>query len=393
MKASAIGIIIIIIIIIHSTCMSRQSLSGDDKAKSIDVSAVRSPTKVSFLNHNIISEAGNVTDCPTWTYKQKNGMCNCEDNKNSGKTVRCDFKAEVLSLLSCYCLSLYENSLTVGRTLYRCYPLGVDLYGNISWNIPLAKLDRTMCSRMGRTGTLCGQCINESYALPAYSYKLDCVKCTEYKSNWIKYIGVAFFPLTGFFIIMILFRASITKGMLSCCIFVFQVVSMPAFIREAYVILRTRKKYTTTLAIVSSVFGIWNLDFFRSAYPPFCLHPKLSTLQMLAMDYAIAVYPFFLILITYLLVKVHDKFRLAVILWRPIYWCFARFRRDWDIKTSLVSAFVSFLQLSYVKILSVSSDILLASSLINNKGDSLEIVLFYEAQLSTSAENIFHMLY
>ena len=37
--------------------------------------------------------------------------------------------------------------------------------------------------------------------------------------------------------------------------------------------------------IFFSLFGIWNLDFFSTVYKPFCIHPEVSVIQALAMDY------------------------------------------------------------------------------------------------------------
>ena len=66
--------------------------------------------------------------------------------------------------------------------------------------------------------------------------------------------------------------------------------------------------------------------------------------------------------ITYLLVELHDhNFRMIVhvLLWKPFHKCFFHFRRQWNIRTSLIDAFATFLLLSYVKFLSVSADILI----------------------------------
>ena len=132
-----------------------------------------------------------------------------------------------------------------------------------------------------------------------------------------------------------------------------------------------------------SLYGIWNLDFFRLLYPPFCLHSHMTTLQVLALDYLIAVYPLILIVITYLFVELHDRsFGLFVWLWRPFHRCFIHFRRNWSIRTSLVDAFATFLLLSYVKLLSVSVDILNPVWLYNNNGDTLsKLYLYYDGTI------------
>ena len=109
-----------------------------------------------------------------------------------------------------------------------------------------------------------------------------------------------------------------------------------------------------------SVLSIWNLDFFRLVYPSFCLHPDTNNLQVLAVDYIIAVYPLLLVALSYLLVILYDRnVRFIVCLLKPFVALFIRFRRQWNIKNSLVDAFCYIFLLSYVKILSVSVDLLL----------------------------------
>ena len=137
------------------------------------------------------------------------------------------------------------------------------------------------------------------------------------------------------------------------------------------------------VVFILSLYGIWNLDFFRIIYPPFCLHPSISTLQVLALDYIIAAYPLFLIVVTYVVVELHDRnFKLVVWLWKPVRRCFIYFRRHWNVKTSLIDAFGTFLLLSYVKFLSTSFDLLIPISLYNMHGDTInETYLYYDATI------------
>ena len=131
-----------------------------------------------------------------------------------------------------------------------------------------------------------------------------------------------------------------------------------------------------------SLLSIWNLDFFRTLYSPFCLQSRSSTLQMLSLDYLIAVYPLALIILTYILVTLHyyDN-RLVVWIWRPFHKCFIRFRRKWDIQNSLVDAFATFLLLSYVKFLSVSFDILMPTPVLDKWGNQISTVLYYDGTI------------
>ena len=133
-----------------------------------------------------------------------------------------------------------------------------------------------------------------------------------------------------------------------------------------------------------SVMGLWNLDFFCSVYSPFCVNPETNTLQVLALDYFIAVYPLLLIGLSYLLVLLYDEnVHLIVCIRKPFVTLFIRFRRQWNIKSSPVDAFATFLLLSYVKILSVSMEILMPVVLYNENGQSLsQLYLFNQGDVA-----------
>ena len=105
----------------------------------------------------------------------------------------------------------------------------------------------------------------------------------------------------------------------------------------------------------------------------------MTTVQALALDYAIAIYPLVLIIITYLLVELHDHdFKIIVCFWKPFHKCFTHLRRKWNIKLSLINAFATFLLLSFVKFSSVSFDLLLPTRVFNIHGEQLSIYLFYD---------------
>ena len=82
---------------------------------------------------------------------------------------------------------------------------------------------------------------------------------------------------------------------------------MPANIRFILEALASNNYPTSNVAcrLIFALYGIWNLDFFRTLLPNNCL--KISTLQVLALDYVIAVYPLVLIFVTYIVVDLYDK--------------------------------------------------------------------------------------
>ena len=64
-------------------------------------------------------------------------------------------------------------------------------------------------------------------------------------------------------------------------------------------------QYLTAAKAVFAFYTLWTLDLFYSIIPDFCLN--VSTLQALALEYIIALYPFALILFSYLLIVLCDR--------------------------------------------------------------------------------------
>ena len=234
---------------------------------------------------------------------------------------------------------------------------------------------------------MCGSC-QEGYAPPVYSYSLACVECTDYQYNWLKYIAITYLPLTVFYFIVIFFRVNVTKPPLNIYMFLCQVVAIPPIIQLFNQMKATIHEVKLNDHIITTLFkdtlislyGLWNLDVFRALYKPFCLHPNMTTLQALTLDYAIAVYPLCLIVLTYILVKLHDNYSLVVWLWTPFRRCFSYFRKEWDLSNSIIGAFTTFLLLSYTKILYVSFS-LLSSNVFYVANGSVwkEKYLFYDS--------------
>ena len=330
--------------------------------------------------------------CPLWTTpNMKNGTCECGNSLDG--IVYCEPSTLDISVLMYHCMTYNsdKNEVLVGHCFFNYF--SKSHYSNAKYLHRKIKTDNAsqlnydMCHRyydtrehiqrqLYRTGQMCGSC-ESNYSPPAYSYSVACVKCiSDYKYNWLKYIAIAFLPLTVFYIIVVLFRITITSGSMNGFVLASQIMACPAQARSLII---SRNTHSIPFKINTISYGILNLDFFRDVYHPFCLHPKMTTLQVLALDYLVAVYPLVLIIITYVLVKLHNRYSVFVRMWRPFYWCFARIRREWDISKSLIGAFATFLLLSYVKILYVSSDLLAPNILYDVTGSRYpKLYLIYD---------------
>ena len=221
--------------------------------------------------------------CPLWTKPNvKNGNCECENSLNGA--VYCSKSTFEISVLIYHCMTYNkeEDEVLLGHCFFNYFSkshYSDEKYMHTKINTNnVSQLNYAMChsyldteanveSYLYRTGQMCGSC-EPGYSPPAYSYSVACVKCIDYKYNWLKYIAVAFLPLTVFYIIVILLRITITSGSMNGYVLASQIVVCPSQIR-IYIVARNSQSFLFKMATIS--YGIWNLDFFRDVYHPFCL--------------------------------------------------------------------------------------------------------------------------
>ncbi len=147
-----------------------------------------------------------------------------------------------------------------------------------------------------------------------YSYYIGCFNCTYSPYNWLWYAAVAYIPLTVFFAIMVSCRISVISGQLTALVNFSQAISSSISLRVVIAAVDFSGGLggiEWSVKILAALYGVWNLDFFRTLVPPICLN--VSFLQATALDYGIAVYPLVLIGMTYALIELHERnFRLVV---------------------------------------------------------------------------------
>ena len=288
------------------------------------------------------------------------GHNNCQCGWHHGKVIRCNGNSS--SVIHCYCVTLdvSTNTTLLGACIYNCgQRLTVSKHRSVLYS-PLPKsiyqLNKA-CDTLNRTGALCGRCKSGHYPL-AYSFNWTCIECPYARTNWVQYIAAAYLPLTVFCILILFFKVNIASSHFYPAVSFCQLMSIPASARILMAILTTN---STPFGIIPakvflSIYGVWNLDFFRPFYSDLCL--GIGILPTLALDYAIAVYPLLLMAVTYLLTVLYDNYKIVAILWRPFRRVSSLFGRNWNIKTSVIDAFGTFLLLSNMKFLSASFDLL-----------------------------------
>ena len=250
-----------------------------------------------------------------------------------------------ISVLDCYCItyneSEKESQAEVGSCIYNCVNINKIDFSDPVYHILLENTSEVVCEKeFFRDGTLCGKC-KDGYFPQVYSFNMTCVKCPHGRANWWKFVLYAFLPLTIFYFIVIFFKINANSSHLQGFIYYSQVISMPPVARLTIIGLRHHPNYLIACKYVGSLYGIWNLDFFRLFDHGICL--RTDTLETLSLDIAVAIYPLLLMVLSYVLIDLYDRnFRLLVILWKPFLVFFGLFRRNWEIRTSVIDAYATF---------------------------------------------------
>ena len=332
---------VILALTVHCTGLLLDSL----EYKNCSADLVSVPEK-SALDHSLSHDG-----CPPW-FTTENGEC--QPGPKLGGIIQLDLQTLQTSLPECYCMTEEDGVLVVGSCMYAC----IATMGYYPLPCHVSQVNDFTCAGLHRHGKLCGTC-DDGYAIPVYSYDLACVKCENYKHNWLKYLAAAFLPLTLFYILLTLFSISFTSPPLTGLVLAFQMGGHPVYLQLCLSLEKAGVLYHPKLLMVlQSIASLLNLDFFRLYYS-FCLHPGASAMAIMALDYATTVYPVVLIGVTYVMVKLHDhNFKLLVWPWKLFSVILHPLRRHWNVKTSLVDVFSSFIYLSSTRLLLTSINFL-----------------------------------
>ena len=311
--------------------------------------------------------------CPPGFVPQRNN-CVCADWPN--EMVKCDEASQQASMKIGYCMT-YDNEtgevragLCTNTFLFRndsyesYYPLPMEV----------SDLNDRVCAPTYTRGLLCGEC-QEGFAV-APLWNTFCMNCTGTSNGWIKFLAAQYLPLTVIFLLIVIFAVNVVSGPMNSFIFIAQVVVLttPANSSthiKAHMFSDSLKRHPLT--VVVTFYNAWNLEVFPRFYvPPFCLTNHLTTFQGMALEYITAFYPLILIVLLYVGIKLHNwNFRPLVYCWKPFLKCFLRFRRSVDRNTSVIDAFVTFIVLSYWKLLVVVWLFLCSQPLYNGRGEKL----------------------
>ena len=322
----------------------------------------------------------------TWQFFNTSSK-KCECGSSVHEAVLCNDTTNDVHLLGCHCMTLNTKTreFEVGKCFIGCAHNTLHTRShkdNIYNPVPRdqSKVNEWMCKGLNKNGTMCGNCL-QGYRRRVYSYDLSCHQCSSNRfQNIARLLAAEFGPLTLFYVLIVLFKISATSPKLSSYVIFSQWMAEPLNVRVILLAIQDYPKVNILTRLLASAYGVWNLDFFRTLYGPICL--DIPMLLTLALDYTAAFYSLFLIILTYLLIKLHShNVRIIVYLWKYLENILTFFEDNWSMRASMVNVFSTFFLLSYVKLLSVSFTLLMPTTLYDIHGHRLGYFLYYDASI------------
>ena len=189
-----------------------------------------------------------------------------------------------------------------------------------------------MCGPINRKGIVCSECV-DGFGPSVTSIGYSCANCTDAWYRVSFFLILLFAPITFFILI---FQISMTSPPMPCFIMYAQVIVVALYfvdvskLKTAQIIFNDSGHLRLDAKIILTLYGIFNLDFFYyNTLPPFCISSRLKPVHIAFLGYFSVLYPFILIFLTWLCVKLHGyNFRPIIWLWRPFHGCCVKLRRS-----------------------------------------------------------------
>ena len=147
----------------------------------------------------------------------RRSLCTKDKHKNLIHGSLICSEDSLISIRDCKCVT-YDNdscSILLGACPYGCgfKPKELTWSGEVYHSLPnnLSEYNHLMCGQFNCESPVCSKCIKHFSPL-VYSYELKCVPCTDgHHNNWLKFIIIAFIPLTLSYFLVLLFRVDATS--------------------------------------------------------------------------------------------------------------------------------------------------------------------------------------
>ena len=243
--------------------------------------------------------------------------CKCPDDDHKYRDLlKCYYTDFVAKIDITYWYGPVNTTLPGSQKVATLYLMGsapipyrfVSKRYNTSIRLPrsMDEVEEKFCGSAHRRGVLCGKC-HEGYAVAVNSPTYECVRCNytteELVKNLFVYVVLTYVPIIIVFIVIIAFKVKLASSAAAGFLVYAQIISSGCFDVTSYSWLHVGSSSNATV-LVQNVYmffySIFNLASYSNYLNPFCLNENFTTLHVLCLDYAIAIFPLVVIVVIYL---------------------------------------------------------------------------------------------
>ena len=307
------------------------------------------------------------TQCPPWFAQEKynnSAFPQCVCSEGADTSVICNQKERTSYMKLGHCIFQdYQSGDTFATSCPYVFPTDIMQDGLIQLPDNVTKLNMFICGHLQRdTGTLfCSRCTNGTG--PAiYSYGSQCATCSTL--NILYYLLLVYVPITIMYLSILLFRLSLVSPPIGHYILYCNIVALAIRTHGHSTIYASTNKGTILLIkLLLTLCSIWTIDTLRFISPPLCISQSMEDIYTPGFDAIAALYPFILLLLTYIIIELHAKDCKPIVILCNILSKSKCIKLKSD--KSLIQAFATLFFLSFMKFIGIVLDPFLFASIIN----------------------------
>ena len=256
------------------------------------------------MTSSVLVQAAEHDECHPWSfYNDTLHHCQCYESDNTlyysrpSKLTECSERKTTIYIG--LCMTTEELGTSIGYCAAYSPKVNVSAVNGMYIQLPnnISELNDFMCGPINRKGRVCSECI-DGFAPSVITPWYQCANCTGAWYGIPLYLFLEFVPITLFYLAVLVLQISVISPPLTTCVMYSQLLVFCLTSNSSTVFLKLSHAYTF-VEILLMFYGIWNLDFFRSVLPPFCVFPNLNNIHVAFLGYISALYPVLLICLTW----------------------------------------------------------------------------------------------
>ena len=320
-------------------------------------------------------------ECPPWFTLDSSSDSQCVCSEAISSYITCSQRERTSYIKVGHCVFQDEvtNDTVVAGCLY-VFPPHLVHNGLIRLPHNLTQLNTFICGHLTRElgSPLCGRCTNGT-GPSIYSFGSQCASCS--RLNILYYLLLQYAPATIIFLAITLLRISLVSPPMAHYILYCNMLQVLLKIIVGFYALyaSTNTHMIIVIRLVLTLNSLWTLDPLYLLSPPLCISQDFHEIYIPFLDTLAALYPFTLLLLTYILIELYARdCKPVVVVWKVIHRKCGCLLGQWNSDKSLIQAFATLFLLSFMKFLGIVNNTFMLSFVLNMKGQVVAKVPFID---------------